>query len=227
MKILALIWALCRDFFRGRGVVIELIVIMLFVGFFLKPLGEPFTWEYIALYLGWITLALSALSSGSLVWRNADNKLDILVLKADKTSLYFAVWLASMLITFFWMVIIATYVALLVPIAGGFSTSGLGPLALSIAGNTLLVSVLFLLFSPLTGRPIEVYVAILIIIISFGIGDQAQPWQRLEVLFPPLTENIKAGIGTAGMQTVRTLLYSAATLGLGLIRFVRREFIWS
>ncbi|KKM08656.1 hypothetical protein SY88_22765 [Clostridiales bacterium PH28_bin88] len=226
MKVLALTWALWRDFFRGKAVVFQLVVVVLFISYFLNPRLGTYEWQYVALYLGWATLFLAALSSGLLIWRNADNKLDILVLKAGKTSFYFAVFLAALLIAVFWLALISAYIALLIPIPDQVLPEKIQQLSMAIISNLLVITALFLFFSPLTGRAIEPYLAVIVILISFGIGDQGQPWQQLAVFFPPIVENIKAGVNATGVQMVRSLTYLLVALSLGLVRFIRREFIW-
>ncbi|MGE5483866.1 MAG: hypothetical protein ACM3X4_02475 [Ignavibacteriales bacterium] len=200
-------------------------LVALFVGIMLDP-RIPHEWNEVSLVLSFAIVVLAALSTGFVIWQNADNKMDILVLKAGRPAYYVAMVLASMLATIFWMGVIAAYMCAAVRLPGGVPPGGVARLAWSLSGNMLVPVALFILFSTLVGRPIEPYFAAMVLMLSLG-DFQRQPWQRLTILLPPLVENAKAAAGMGEPQFLRCLAYALVALSLGLWRFLRREFIWS
>ncbi|MCR4398792.1 MAG: hypothetical protein NUV93_07505 [Firmicutes bacterium] len=225
MRIAALVSALWREHFRSTVVVLETLAVALFVGIVLDP-RVSHEWDYVALALNPAIVVLAAVSTGFIIGRNADEKMDILVLKAGKVRYYLAVVIVAILVTTFWMTVIGAYIHLAIRLPNPVTPGAPGRLVLSLGGSMLVVVSLFVLFSTLTGRPIEPIVAVILLVLSLG-SFETEPWRRLTVLLPPLVENARAAIGLGQPQWLRCLAYSAVVLSLGLARFLRREFIWS
>ncbi len=225
MKVSALVMAFWRQYFRGKAVAFQSLAVALFLGLMLDP-RFPHDWNEVALLLSFAVVVLAALSTGFMIWQNADSKMDILVLKSGRPAYYAATVLASILVTVFWIATIGAYLWAAVRIPGGIPAGAMRPLLWSLGGNVLAPVALFTLFSTLTGRAIEPYLAASAVILSLGNFDQ-EPWRRLAILLPPLVENARAAAGMGEPQTIRCLVYAGVVLLLGLWRFMRREFIWS
>ncbi|MQL50798.1 hypothetical protein GFC01_00580 [Desulfofundulus thermobenzoicus] len=229
MKVFALAWFFLRDHFRTYAVWAEVIIIALFLAIFFGPTPkqEPHTWASLAVGLGFFTIVLSAVCTTSLIWRNADSKMTVFMLKAGKTAYYTGLLLASLSLSAFWIAIVTACTILVLPLSGHIL-----PLTLlaAVTGNLFVVTGLFILFSSLTGRAIDPVYAVILVLLGLGsyfFNELGGPWIWLNVFLPPLLSNINATTGASSVPIIRSLTYFTVTVALGLIRFTRREFIWS
>lgn len=232
MRALALTVGLLKDHARTTAVLIELIFGLMFFTFLLQPSlhVKGYTWQEFTQIMGTLSIMTAAISAFTLVWRNADAKITILVLKTGRASYYGGILLASLLLAAFWVTITASLFLTMrslsgLPMDGAWQ---LGNVLLVTLGNMLVVVPCFLLFSTLNGQAREPAFAVMLIILGLGsaqIQDYGKPWEQMTVLLPPLLANLKAATaGTTPDLFFRSLTYCVSILALGLIRFYRREF---
>lgn len=225
MRTAVLVWTFFSDHFRTAYWLIELAFVILFLYIFLGRERAPYSWPYLAMTAGVMTVFLTALCTNLLTWRNVDPKMDGIIVKAGRSRYYLGMLISSMAVTVLWLFIIAGYIYFLPRQELILSASSF----MAVAILVLLVSALSLLFSLASGSGYEPALAVILIIIglsgSYFAGMGAFP-ANAALLLPPFQENVQALINT-GMHppVARSLVYAALLLAAGLIRFHRRGIV--
>jgi|GEM_PF-5720450 len=220
-KISALVRGFWRDHFRTAAPLVELLVVILFLAFIFgpDPSREYYPWPYLLLSFNLLAIVLSAVCTSLVTWRNSDDKMLLLVLTAGKQNYYLSLLLTALLLSLFWTVIALIVVLGVAPLSGSMKIANWG----AMTGNLLIVAALFLVFSPLTGRSVEIAYAIILAGIGLGYTWSGLPGKVIGYLLPPLQANVKVAFGSA-WPVCRDLIYFGILLFIGLYRFMRREF---
>lgn len=168
MKIITLIWAFCRDHFRTAASLAEVSIIALFLSFALDPSSSKITgsWPYLSVAFSFLAIILPAVSTSILAGRSADNKITLLVLKAGKSACYVSLFLSSLFISIFWILIAVFIANRFYPLSGY-------PRLISfnvILCNLLITTALFTTFSSLTGKSVETMYAVIFIVLGLGFN---------------------------------------------------------
>ncbi len=233
MRTLALFHFFWRDHFRTSAVILEIIAVLSFLFIILDRRYIPYEPSYIALNTSIMAVFLSALCTSLVVRRNADQKIDLLILKTGRIKYLVGILITSFFLTTFWLAVVFSYVYFFIPLTGNFPN--LNNLIIVTIINLLLICTLFTLFSSLTGGIKEIYLAFVIALMGlctpffFRLGPPWDkiPWDKILIIFPPLNENITSLSADVAPPVVQSLVYTAVLLALGIIRIKRREFFQS
>jgi hypothetical protein len=228
LRLAALVRIFIADHYRTTALLMEIILVLLFLFIFLDPRQQPYTWSQLVISVTIIAMVISALTTSLLVWRNADQKIDVFLLKTGRVRYFLGVLLAAVFITSFWICIIAFYIYLF--LSPNIMVSQLLELVTATALIIITVSSLFLLFSLLTGNNYESCVAIIILILGLNTPyfiNLGEPFHVIATFLPPLQEIIYAVNNNLNLPLGKSMVYAAVVLAFGLLRFARREFIRS
>ncbi|MGE5673390.1 MAG: hypothetical protein ACM3XM_05835, partial [Mycobacterium leprae] len=185
-------------------------------------------WPYVVQMLTVVAALLPALTGSILAFTAAHRRGEVFFLHAGRTTYYLAAYCTGVLAALVWMGLMIGALALARPVDAAAVNWALFAAAAGL--NALLAAGLATLFSPLCGGNREVVIGLILLILGLN-GSWAErlsvPWLRsFGFLAPPLLANIHAVGGQAALRpgALQSLIYLAVLLGLGILRFARREF---
>lgn len=226
MTVLTVALVLIKDHFR-RGVIVgEAIMIAVLVALFLNPHHSPYEWSYLGMVYTMAACVVPAVSTCVLASRAADTKAEAFLLRAGRNRYYIGLFLAAALTSLFWLALLFGVLPILT--VTGCSRQKVCLVLLGVCMNTCITTGIFLAFSAVNGATVQVFLAIILQILGLN-PPSSLPFgaKWLDVLIPPLDQNIAAGLGNVPPDVLRSALYLLAVLAIGAWRFKRRELYWA